>query len=200
MPLDEHPDAKEDQAQIDANLQQLISELTPVLEHLLQQSQMLRDRVDALDDTLNNKLIGGLGKVKRGNDLSALKGKYGDQFKDLLDYKQKVHGADPEGFFEQLLDQLQGGGVEDEGGHISSLLEKMNAEREGHKALLMGKPEAVMKVEAAGEPEAVKEAAEQVPETVEKAVEEKKDEAPAVGSPEYFKRYKGKKTSSKGPK
>ncbi len=202
----EHPDEAQDQVQIDANLQQLIEELTPVLEMLIQKNHELEEKVSQLEDILMNKIIGGLGKAKRGEDLNALKGKYGDQFKDLLDYKKAVHGADPEGFFNELLDQLQG--AEDPDSLVKGHLDRMTGERDAHKALLLGgaKPDAAVEVKAEGEPEAVKEAVSEVPEQVERAVEaapkkEEKDEGPAVGSPEYFKRYKGKgKPSSKAQK
>lgn len=193
-----HPDAPQDQAQIDANLQQLISELTPVLQYLM-------EKVDSLEDMVQNKLIGGLTSAYRQESVSGLKGKYGEQFKDLLDYKKAVHGADPDGFFEELHDLLQGGGNEEE--IIQMLLAHMGKERDDHRALLLGKPEEVapeaeLTVEASGEPEAVQEAAEQVPEVVEKAVEaapeeKKEDKEPAVGSPEFFKKHGRKAKASK---
>lgn len=192
-----HPDAPQDQAQIDANLQALIGELTPVLQYLI-------EKVDTLEKTLMDTVIGGLSKAHRDEGIMGLKGKYGDQFKDLLDYKHAVHGADPEGFFGELHDLLQGGG--DESQIIQMIMEALTKEREDHKSLLLGKPEASVEVSAQGEPEAVQEAAEQVPEVVEQAVEaapepekkeEKKDEEPAVGSPEYFKKHGRKAKASK---
>lgn len=194
-----HPDEAQDQVQIDANLQQLIAELEPVLMHLLQQNQDLAQKVSELEDLVMNKMIGGLVSAKRGSDLEALKSKYGEMFAPHLDYKKAVHGADPEGFWEALLDQMKGGPEDDE--MIQGHLGRMNDEMEQHKALLLGKPAAAVEVKAEGEPEAVKEAAQKVPEQVENAVEaapEKKEESPAVGSKEYFSRYKRKgKPSSK---
>lgn len=188
-----HPDEAQDQAQIDANLQQLIQELTPVLDMLMGKIQEQEQKIAQLEETLYDKMIGGLTSAKRASDVMGLKERHGGKFDELLKYYQGVHGADPEQFYDGLLDHIGGG---DEDSAIVALLERMTGERDAHKALLMGgEPEAAVKVEAAGEPEAVQQAAEEVPAAVEKATEkakEVKEEKPAVGSKEYYKRIKGK--------
>jgi len=186
-----HPDEAQDEVQIDSNLDQLVQELSPILIMLSQRVDELQKKVDEQQDFLMNKFIGGLKGAYRGSEVSRLKGAYGDKFADLLDYKNKVHGADPEEFYGSMFDQLQDGGDETE--LVQQLLDRLTGERDAHKALFMGKPDATMEVKAEGEPEAVQEAAEKVPEVVEQAVEEE----PAVGSPEYFKKHGRKAKASK---
>lgn len=197
MPPSSHPDAPQDQMQIDSNLQGIIQELVPILEHLAQKVNYLEDRVD-------NQLIGGLKsayeKQARGEKVNAIKERWNDKFNDLITSLTAAVGGgddfDPWDSIYGKMDEL-GVGDDDEGDFMDMLHGHLSKKKEEMLKALMGSggaPDAAISIEAAGEPEAIAEAApaavEQVKEAAKKAPEMKKS-PPAVGSPEFFAEARG---------
>ena len=209
-----HPDAAQDQSQIDSNLSQFVQELVPILEHL-------SEKVSYLEDRLENQLIGGLQREYQNKANSEAIGGYrqrhGEKLDPLVQSLADVHGESPDGFWDALHGKMSelGVGEDQEGpfmdqvhGHLMSTKEKMLQALQGSPAAMSSnvgsgeapEPAAVVKMEAMGEPEAVKVGAKKAAEAVNKGVQKKSE--PAVGSEEFFKnaRQKGQKPSPKARK
>lgn len=193
-----HPDVVQDSALIDQKIGELVQELAPVLQHIL-------EKLDSVEKRVEEDLIGSIVKhhtaKQRSEKIAGLKGAHGEKFGDLISYLGGPHGASDDEFWEALHDRL-GEGDMDEESLIAQLLSSMTGMRDHY----MGggkKPDATVEVQAAGEPEAVQEALEQVPEVApevvaepEKAEEPKEEEAP-VGSAKFFeKAAKGRKSKA----
>lgn len=206
-----HPDAAQDQGQIDSNLAQLVQELAPILEHLMQ-------KIDYLEDRLENQLIGGLqqeyAKKAKMDMIGGLKSRHGAKFQDLLAQLAQATGEDEDGFWDELHGMMGDRGIDEAGegdfmdqihSHLSGKRDEMLKALQGaiSTAEPVGEPEAIVKMEASGEPEAVAKGAEKAVEEVKKATSEapKKEEAPAVGSKEYFQTARrGRKAPPKARK
>lgn len=189
-PMGDHPDEAQDQAQIDTNLNDFVQQLVPIL-------QAMAEKIDYLEDRVDNQLIGGLSKAyadkAKGERIEGLKGKHGARFQELLGPLAEATGEDPESFWDELHGKMGelGVGEGDEDGFMDQIHGHLSAKKEAMLKALMsagGAPDAAVEVKAMGEPEAVAEAVPKAAEKVKEAVKapEKKSEAPAVGSPEFF--------------
>jgi hypothetical protein len=207
-----HEDSAQDQSQIDSNLSQFVQELVPILENLSQ-------KVSYLEDRLENQLIGGLQREYQNKAKSEAIGGYrqrhGERLDPLVQSLAEAHGDNPDSFWDAMHGKMSelGVGEDQEGsfmdqvhGHLMSTKEKMLQALQGSPAAMSSNvgsgeaPAAVVKMEAMGEPEAVKVGAKKAAEAVNKGVEKKSE--PAVGSEEFFKnaRQKGQKPSPKARK
>lgn len=195
-----HPDVVQDTALVDQKIGELVQELAPVL-------QLILEKLDAVEKRVEEDIIGSLTKhwnaKQKSEKIAGLKGAHGEKFGDLISYLGGPHGASDDEFWEALHDRL-GEGDMDEGSLIEALLSKMTGMRD-HYMGAGAKPDAEVTVEAAGEPEAVQEALEQVPEVApevtepegEKAPEPEKEEEAPVGSAKFFeKAAKGRKSKA----
>lgn len=190
----EQSDMAQDTSLIDQKIGELVQELAPVLEQIL-------EKLNALEDRVEKDLIGGLKgafeqKVK-GETISGLKERHGGKFGDLISYLGTPHGADEEGFWDSVYGQLKSGQMDEEE-LMSAVLSHMNGLRDhyqGKKAEEAISPDAVVDIQASGEPGAVQEALEAVPEVAPVVTEP--EEEPVPGSAKFFeKAAKGRKSKA----
>lgn len=193
-PMGDHPDAAQDQAMMDDGLNGFVQQLVPIL-------QAMAEKIDYLEDRVDNQLIGGLSKAyadkAKGDRITGLKGKHGERFSELLGPLSEATGEDPESFWDELHGKMGelGVGEGDEDSFMEQIFGHLSGKKEAMLKALMGAggaPEAAVEVSAAGEPEAVAEAVPKAAEKVKEAVKApEKKEAPAVGSPEFFAQARG---------
>lgn len=214
--MQEHPDAMQDQ-------QQIAGQMQPSMEMIGSALQYLDQRISDLAKFVYEDMVGGLDKAYKDQDrsekLGAFTGRHHERFGPLVKSLSAIDSGDAWGpMFDKMNELGIGEDKEQEFmdmmyTHLDGIKEKLLQSLTGEPAVEAGMdvpegeggeppmvepaPDASVQVAAEGEPEAISEGLERAADVV-KAAPKKKEEEPAVGSPDFFKKYGRGRSATRG--